>query len=147
MLIRPFKSSDSGQLLAAFRKNIPTAFGVNELGEYAEFLRTNTDPYFVADHDGQVVGACGHYITSDGQVSRICWILTDPDAKGLGVGKALLAYNLGLIRQRSGSQLVECRTSQVAYQFFEKSGFQLQYTEPNVWAPGLDLYFMTLNLQ
>ena len=41
--------------------------------------------------------------------------------------------------------MIECQTSQVAYRFFEKFGFVLQHTEPKHWAPGLDLYFMTLD--
>jgi ribosomal protein S18 acetylase RimI-like enzyme len=34
------------------------------------------------------------------------------------------------------------RTSQHAWRFFEKMGFELQKTEKNFWAPGFDLYQM-----
>ena len=98
----------------------------------------------MADHSGQVVGACGHYFVQDGKVARICWILADPDTRGLGVGRALLTHNLDLIRQQPTVQVIECSTSQVAYRFFGKFGFQLQYTKPDMWAPGLDLYFMNM---
>ncbi len=144
MIIRPYEPADAAILVRLFRKNVPTAFGENEIAEYADFLPNNTDPYFVAEYNGQVVGACGYYLIQDGQTARICWILTDPDAKGLGIGRALLQHNLDLIRQHPAVQLIECSTSQVAYQFFEKFGFQLQYTKPDVWAPGLDLYFMSM---
>ena len=144
MTIRPYESTDTETLVRVFRKNVPIAFGENEIAEYADFLTKNTDPYFVADHNGQVVGACGYYLIQDGQTARICWILADPDTKGLGVGRTLLQHNLDLIRQQPTVRLIECSTSQVAYRFFEKFGFQLQYTKPNVWAPGLDLYFMSM---
>lgn len=144
--IRPYQSTDVEMLLRIFRSNVPTAFGENEVDEYAHFLHTNTDPYFVAEHNGQVVGTCGYYVKQDNKTAVICWILTDPDAKGLGVGSSLLQHNLNLIRGYTDSQLIECRTSQVAYKFFEKFGFQLQHTKPDVWAPGLDLYFMTAQL-
>ncbi|WP_338870088.1 GNAT family N-acetyltransferase [Spirosoma sp. SC4-14] len=146
MEIRPFNPSDTDQLLTVFRESVPGAFGINEVDEYAEFLRTNTDPYFVATYQEKPIGACGYYCLEGKNVARICWILTDPAAKGLGVGGALLTHTLNLIRQQTNIQQVECRTSQVAYRFFEKYGFRLHYTEPDMWAPGLDLYFMTLAL-
>ena len=54
-----------------------------------------------------------------------------------------MRYNLDVIRQLPLVRRIVCRTSQVAYRFFEKFGFQLQYTTPDFWAPGLDLYYMT----
>lgn len=144
MQIRPYQPADLDSLLVIFRKNVPHAFGENEVGEYADFMRTNTSPYFVAEHDGQVLGACGHYIKPDSQTGSIYWVFSDPDSKGSGIGGALLRYNLDALRQHPGVRLIECRTSQAAYGFFEKFGFQLQYIEPDFWAPGLDLYFMTL---
>lgn len=165
MPIRPYISTDADALLLLFQRHVPHAFGADEAAEYAEFLRINTDPYFVAEHDGRVVGACGHYVKtgpnplgrpdsqawpnqrpddlSDGQTARIGWIFTDPDVKGVSVGSALVRHNLNVIKQYPGVRRIECRTSQVAYRFFEKFGFRVQYTESDFWAPGLDLYFMT----
>ncbi|GAB4029041.1 GNAT family N-acetyltransferase [Spirosoma gilvum] len=145
MTIRLFTQTDIEPLLEVFSKNVPAAFGENERDEYAEFLQTYTDPYFVAELNGSVVGACGHYFSDDQTVAHICWILTDPELNGLGIGSALLIYNLGLIQKQPTVRRIECRTSQVAYRFFEKFGFQIQYTKPDFWAPGLDLYFMELN--
>ncbi len=150
MTIRPYKLTDADALLRLFGKHVPHAFGENEVADYRHFLQTNTDPYFVAEHDGQVVGACGHYVrigadSPDGQTARIGWIFTDTNAKDLGVGSALVRYNLSVIDGYSNVRLIECRTSQVAYRFFEKFGFRLQHTEPDFWAPGLDLYLMAVN--
>jgi ribosomal protein S18 acetylase RimI-like enzyme len=144
MQIRAYQPTDFEPILTVFRKNVPAAFHPTEADEYAGFLRTTTDPYFVAEHQQQLVGACGYYLAQDGQIAHICWILADPDAKGLGVGTALLQHTMDMIWGHSGVQLIHCRTSQVAYGFFEKFGFQRQYTKPDFWAPGLDLYFMTL---
>lgn len=143
MTIRPYQPADQEMLLRLFTKNTPAAFGINEIGDYADFLKTNTDPYFVAEQDNRVVGACGHYIRPDGTTARIVWIFTDPDIKGMGVGSTLLTYNLDKIYQQPAIQAIECQTSQVAYRFFERFGFVVQRTEPDYWAPGLDLYFMT----
>lgn len=90
-----------------------------------------------------MVGGCGHYLAPGTTTARIGWILSDPDYAGAGIGGALLRHNLALIAQHTGIQLVECRTSQVAYRFFEKFGFQLQHTQADFWAPGLDLCFVS----
>lgn len=145
--LRPYLPTDAEPLLTVFRKNVPVAFAEVEIDEYARFLPQNNDPYFVAERNGQVVGACGYYLIHEGSVARICWILTDPDLKGSGVGSALLRHVLEQILTHPDVTIIECQTSQVAYQFFEKFGFVLRRTEPNHWAPGLDLYFMTLNLK
>lgn len=143
MTIRPYRSTDRESLLNVFHKSVPYAFAPEEATEFDDFLRTTTDPYFVAELDGQIVGGCGHYLAPDTATARIGWILSDPDYKGAGIGGALLRHNLSLIAEHAGIQLIEYRTSQVAYRFFEKFGFQLQYTQPDFWAPGLDLYFVS----
>lgn len=145
--IRPFQPADTELLLTVFRKNVPAAFGESEVADYAEFLRVNSDPYFVAEHNGQVVGACGCGVKDDGTTGRIAWIFSDPDIAGLGVGSALMQHCLAQLRNNSAVTLIECRTSQVAYRFFEPFGFELERTEPDYWVPGFDLYFMTLRTQ
>jgi ribosomal protein S18 acetylase RimI-like enzyme len=144
MTLRPYVPSDAQALIAVFRKNVPVAFAEKEIDEYAHFLLSNNDPYFVAENNGQVAGACGYYLIHERSVARICWILADPDGRGSGVGSALLQHVLNQIAMQQDVALIECQTSQVAYQFFEKFGFVLHYTEPDHWAPGLDLYFMIL---
>lgn len=152
MTIRPYQPSDADALLIIFRKNVPQAFGEEEVSDYAEFLQTLNLPYFVAEQDGRVMGTCGYYIPADNEPAqrgfvRIVWIFSDPDTKGLGVGSALLTYCLAAIRQQAPDRPIECRTSQVAYRFFERFGFQVQYTKPDYWVPGLDLIYMVKGLQ
>lgn len=143
MTIRPYQPTDHEPLLAVFHKSVPHAFAPEEATDFAHFLRTNTDPYFIAELAGRVVGGCGHYLTADTATARIGWILSDPDYAGSGIGGTLLRHNLGLIARHAGIHVVECRTSQVAYRFFNKFGFQLQYTQADFWAPGFDLYFVS----
>lgn len=145
MRLRPYLAADAEPLLTIFRKNVPVAFAQFEVEAYATFVCTNNDPYCVVEQAGQVLGACGYYRVRDGVVARICWILADPDGRGSGVGSTLMWHVLNQIATHPGVTLIECETSQVAYPFFEKFGFVLQETKVNHWAPGLDLYFMTLN--
>jgi hypothetical protein len=39
------------------------------------------------------------------------------------------------------------RTTQLTDQFYAKMGFQLERTEKDFWAKGLDLYQMRMNIQ
>ncbi|MCK8490475.1 GNAT family N-acetyltransferase [Spirosoma sp. RP8] len=145
MIIRPYEKTDAAQLISVFCKSVPVAFGENEISEYSTFLETWSGPYFVAEDNGKLLGACGYYSRDDRQEAYICWILSDPDAKGQGIGKVLLLHNLALIDEQPIIQRIVCETSQVAYLFFEKFGFELQHTKPDYWAPGLDLYHMILH--
>lgn len=145
MTIRSYEKTDAAQLISVFCKSVPVAFGENEISEYNTFLETWTGPYFVAEANGKILGACGYYSREDWQEAYICWTLTDPDVKGQGVGRALLLHNLALIDDNSDIGRIVCETSQVAYLFFEKFGFVLQYTKPDYWAPGLDLYHMVID--
>ncbi|AQG79685.1 GNAT family N-acetyltransferase [Spirosoma montaniterrae] len=144
MLIRPYEPTDTEALMGVFRKNVPHAFGEEETADYIQFLQDMPVSYVVAEHAGQLVGACGYFIPNDGTPARLVWIFSDPNAKGLGTGSALVRYCLNAIRQQAPNRLIECRTSQVAYRFFERFGFVLHYTRPDYWVPGLDLYYMTL---
>lgn len=143
LIIRLYTPADFDPLLAVFRKNVPNAFGESEVTDYADFLRINPDPYFVAEYGGQVIGGCGCGVKDDGVTGRIAWIFSDPDTSGSGAGSALVRHCLAELRANPAVAGIECRTSQVAYRFFEKFGFVVQYTEPDYWVPGLDLYFMT----
>lgn len=144
MVIRPYQPTDADALLAIFRQHVLAAFAPGEESDFQDFLQ-NLGPlqvqYAVAEQNGAVAGACGHHITPDGQTARICWVLTAPGTTG--VGRALVADQVAAIGQHPTVQVIECRTSQVAYRFFEKFGFQLQHTQSDYWAEGFDLYFMT----
>jgi ribosomal protein S18 acetylase RimI-like enzyme len=42
--------------------------------------------------------------------------------------------------------MIIVRTSQLAYKFYQKVGFELEKTEKDFWAKGFDLYQMKMNL-
>ena len=145
MSIRPYKPTDFDALLTVFRNNVPDAFGAGEEADYVDFLGRLPVPYVVYEQDGRVLGACGHYVPTGQPVGQIVWIVADPATRGKGVGSALLTYCLDAMQQ-AGVRQIDCRTSQVAYRFFERFGFRLQYVKTDYWAPGFDLYFMTREL-
>ena len=69
-----------------------------------------------------------------------------PDFHGKGIGTQLTLHRLNEIRKTSRVNLVQVRTSQLAYQFYEKVGFKLEKVEKDFWAKGFDLYQMQLHL-
>lgn len=53
--ILPYQPAHAEPLLAVFRKNVPDAFGPDEVAEYADSLRTDTDSYFTAEYGKRLV--------------------------------------------------------------------------------------------
>ncbi len=47
MVILPYQPTDHDPLLAVFHKSVPHAFAPEEAADFAHFLRTSTDTYFV----------------------------------------------------------------------------------------------------
>jgi len=58
----------------------------------------------------------------------------------------LTAYRIEQIAKKNAVERVCVRTSQMAYQFYEKMGFRLERTERDYWAQGFDLYEMYQNV-
>ncbi|GAB3569924.1 hypothetical protein GCM10027578_25260 [Spirosoma luteolum] len=141
--IRSYRPADFEPLLSIFDTHVPAAFGPGERADYSHFLRTHTLPYMVAEHEGTVVGACGYTVRDDGVTGVVVWILTDRAARRQRVGTALMTCVMARLAAIPGLRAIECRTSQVAWRFFEPFGFRLQFTTPDYWAPGIDLYQMT----
>jgi ribosomal-protein-alanine N-acetyltransferase len=90
----------------------------------------------------KIVGAGGYNILE--KEGRISWYFIHPDYHAQGIGKALVQHSLSELRQNEEIDRIIVRTSQHAWRFFEKMGFELQKTEQDFWAPGMDLYQMEL---
>lgn len=141
MEIRPYHTSDDGALLQLLRKNIPRYFAPSEEADFVEYLAHHAAHYFVVTEHDRIIGAGGYNYAADGEV-RISWDFIDPARQGRGIGRKLLAYRLDQIKKDPAVKEVVVRTSQLAWQFYERSGFTLEYSKKDYWAPGFDLYYM-----
>ena len=72
--------------------------------------------------------------------------MVHPDHQKMGVGKTLVQYRIEQIRSQDLFNKVIVRTSQLAYLFYQKMGFNLEMTRKNFWATGFDLYQMSMDI-
>ncbi|WP_103070381.1 GNAT family N-acetyltransferase [Aquimarina sediminis] len=141
-MIRPYDISDKNQLIELFKLNTPKYFDPKELADFKEYLQDHGDTYFIVEYKNQIVGGTGCYIQESNKSGQITWIFFHPGYSGLGLGKKAVEHCLAILKSNPVVEKLVVTTSQLAYGFFEKFGFQLIKTEKDYWGPGLDLYYM-----
>jgi GNAT superfamily N-acetyltransferase len=142
--IRAFQAADIADCLALFDSDAGESFSPAERGAFAQFLTSLPGPYFVAEHEGQIVG-CGGFARDD-RGMRLTWGMVRPDFRGHGIGKLLLMYRLREIGKLGAFQ-VGLDTSQKTAGFFEKFGFRPVSVEADGYGPGLDKIGMVKKME
>jgi len=129
-------------VLALIRANTPLFFAPAEEEDLRRYLNEKIETYLVVEVAGKIVGAGGiNYFPAE-RTARLAWDLIHPDWQGKSIGKALTERRINSLRQDDGVDSIVVRTTQLAYQFYEKLGFKLTRVEPDFWAEGFDLYDM-----
>lgn len=72
------------------------------------------------------------------------WDFVAPNLQGVGIGSMILNHRIEFLKSFPAVQKISVRTSQHAYQFYQKNGFVLKEIERDYWAKGFDLYKMIL---
>jgi ribosomal protein S18 acetylase RimI-like enzyme len=88
------------------------------------------------------VGGGGFNFSGDETTGKISWDLVHPDFQARSLGSMLLKYRIEKLKAFATVQQITVRTSQLVYQFYEKSGFELIEIVENYWAKGYHLYKM-----
>ncbi|WP_041264865.1 GNAT family N-acetyltransferase [Bernardetia litoralis] len=147
--IRCYQKEDKEELIKLIQLNIPTYFEESEENDFAEYLEKYKEDYFVIKDKStnQIVGCGGinYFFDESIPLARISWDIIHPNFQGQGIGKQLLLHRINHIKNK-GIKLIVVRTSQLAYKFYQKAGFELEKTEKDFWAKGFDLYQMKMNL-
>lgn len=143
-MIRKYDTKDKPELIALLKLHIPDSFAVSEVNEYNHYLEEEIEDYFVVIENRIIIGAGGINYFPVESLAKISWDMIHPEHQGKGIGYELLKYRLEVIGKNSNIKTVMVRTSQVAYQFYQKSGFKLEKIEKDFWATGFDLYQMKL---
>jgi [ribosomal protein S18]-alanine N-acetyltransferase len=146
-MIRPFEMRDKQTLLKILELNIPRYFDESEVSDLREYLDRYREDYFVIEDKGRVIGAGGINYFPEENIARLSWDYVHPDYHGKGAGRKLVEYRLEILRGKPAVQRVVVRTTQLVYPFYEKMGFTLDLTEKDYWAPGFDLYQMSMELR
>ncbi len=93
-----------------------------------------------------MVGGVGYHIKEDDHSGRVNWIFFHPNFTGKGLGTKAVEYCMHRLQTHPKIEKLIVRTSQLAFQFFEKFGYQIVKIEKDYWGEGLDLYLMEIDL-
>lgn len=147
LTIRKYTARDREKVLGILRLNIPDFFAPSEEQDFVDYLKRHAQHYFVVEESGSIVGAGGvNFGFDDGKKARVAWDFLHPAAQGRGIGRQLTLHRIEYIRKDPSVQVIEVRTSQLAYPFYEKLGFKLGKVQKDFWAEGFHLYQMSLQL-
>ncbi len=142
MNIRNFNTRDLGDLLQLIQLNTPHYFAPEETSDFEDYLKHEIEQYFVIEVNQHIIGCGGINFENNFTTAKISWDLIHPDFQGKGYGRLLLEHRMQILHAIPTVKRIIVRTSQHAFQFYEKSGFVLQEVYPNYWAQGYDLYLM-----
>ena len=142
-MIRKYQSEDKDAVMALIDLNIPEYFDESERHDFEDYLENEREDYFVIEQDGKIVASGGINYFRDEHTARISWDMVHPDHHGKGLGRQLVDHRLAVIKSTPGVRNVIVRTSQLAHNFYAKSGFVLDEVKEDFWAPGFDLYLMS----
>ena len=120
MDVRPYRPADRAACLAIF-DSIPGRDRV----KVEEFLRDPNGPYFVMEHDGEVLGCGGFVVEPDPGLAGLVWGMIRRDSHRQGLGRFLLMFRLREIGELGGIDRVRLETSATAAKLFEGQGFRV----------------------
>jgi N-acetylglutamate synthase-like GNAT family acetyltransferase len=140
--IRAYETKDKNEVINLIRLNTPKYFAVKEEEDLNRYLESERELYYVLLYDQIIVGCGGINFTDNHTTGKISWDLFHPDYQGKSLGSKLVKYRIDKLTSMEGIQKISVRTSQVAYKFYEKQGFELVEIKKDYWADGFDLYEM-----
>lgn len=140
--IRAYQESDKHSVLNLLRLNTPAYFAHEEEKDLVYYLENELEYYFVLYNEGKLVGCGGINFSGNPKIGKISWDIFHPDYQGKSLGSKLLQHRIKKLKEFPELETITVRTSQLAYKFYEKNGFELVEVSENYWAPGFDLYKM-----
>lgn len=123
MDVRPFTPADRDACLAIFDSN--EGFGSEDRASFLHFLDSTPGPYFVMDHDGEVVGCGGWERGPEPDQATLRWGMIRRDLRGKGLGKFLLLYRIRNISKEAGVPVIRLTTEAGTAGFYEKFAFRV----------------------
>ncbi len=140
--IRAYDPNDKADVIQLIRLNTPAFFATEEEKELDKYLENERELYYVLLYDQKIVGSGGINFADDETTGKISWDLFHPEYQGKSLGKMLLEFRIEKLKSIKSINKITVRTSQVAYGFYEKQGFEVFEIIKDYWAKGFDLYNM-----
>lgn len=141
--LRQYRQSDRRSLLEIFRLNTPLYFDLIQQKHFSEYLANHATTYFVITGK-KIIGGGGYHLSEDLQIGRLSWNLIHPDYRYRWFGTRITSHCLDLMKTHGSLRLIKVCTSQFAYQFYGRFGFQVVEIKRDFWGQGLDLYKMEM---
>lgn len=135
---------DKIKVIDLFRRNTPKYFDPSEEQYLKTYLNHDVEDYFVFEENSEIIGAGGINYFPEEKLARISWDIIAPKSQGKGIGRKLMQYRINLLNKNQNIEIIMVRTSQHAYKFYEKLGFELEKMERDFWAKGFHLYQMNI---
>jgi GNAT superfamily N-acetyltransferase len=142
---RPYSPADRGACLGLFDDNCPAFFAPNERDDYVKFLATEAGRYEVCLLGHQVVGAYG-LGSQDAAQLALRWILISTRHQGQGLGSAIMARVLAVVRAEGANSLY-IGASHKSAPFFARFGARETATTLNGWGPDMHRVDMELAIR
>ena len=140
--IREYKSIDKSNVINLIKLNTPKYFAPEEENDFSNYLDNERELYYVLLFNEKIVGCGGINFAENKTIGKISWDILHPEYQGKSLGTRLLEYRIEKLESIKSVQKITVRTSQVAYQFYEKQGFELKEIKKDYWAKGFDMYKM-----
>ncbi|WP_447727983.1 GNAT family N-acetyltransferase [Sphingomonas koreensis] len=140
---RRYAPEDAETCLALFDANCPRFFAPGERADYAAYL-DGAAGYRVCEADGEIRGAFGVAPGLPGR-AHLNWILIDPAAQRLGIGRAMMQVALDDARSLGAAKL-DIAASQHSAPFFARFGARELSRAENGWGPGMHRIDMVLEI-
>ena len=145
--IREYEAKDKNGVINLIRLNTPEYFAVDEEENLNKYLETERELYYVLHDDQKIVGCGGINFADNNTTGKISWDIFHPDYQGKSLGTKLLKHRIEQLNSIDRIKKITVRTSQLAYKFYEKQGFELIEIKKDYWAEGFDMYNMEYKQQ
>jgi ribosomal-protein-alanine N-acetyltransferase len=140
--IREYIANDKERILQLLRLNTPKYFAHEEEKDLNSYLDNEIDHYYIIELGDIIAGSGGINFSSDNRTATLSWDILHPNYQGKSLGSKLVSFRIEKLKSMDRIQKIKVRTSQVAYQFYQKQGFVLVETIKDYWAEGFDLFNM-----
>lgn len=140
---RAYTPGDAEACLALFDANCPRFFAPEERADYAAYLE-RVAGYRVCEAETVIRGAFGVAPGLPGR-AHLNWILVDPAAQRLGIGRAMMRAAIDAARGLGASGL-DIAASQHSAPFFTRFGARELSHVPDGWGPGMHRIDMALEI-
>ena len=128
--IKKLKPEDATTVAGLIKQLTPNIVAKNKLADrLADLANGQNFQYFVAELNGRIVGFAGlawYEIPSKGLISWVEEVVVDQNARGQGVGQALMDKLLKLAQDKGCVQVKLTVANPVAQKLYEKLGFAVK---------------------